>query len=303
MSHKINPHKINPYGDAHHHHHHREQKHNTLPDYNTSRPLSNPKYKVKYYLNNSDIVGVESFVIDPNVYELGDIATILGYNSDHFSEDGAHVYIFSGWSRRKDVVQDKVYAAGTEYVMEGNDLRLYANWQKVSTINVSSSGELSLKPDYRMGITNLRIPEYYLGTRIKTIAERAFDGSNINTIHIPANVVLISKYAFSGWQGTNLRFIDADITVKYPGLNIKEFAFAETPNLTHIVLPYRWKPDSNNTGVLFPSQPKEALHIYIRNTKPYISELMNVDEYAIEDKIAGPNGGNYTRVIFWGYND
>lgn len=280
------------------------QDFNTLPNYNLSSPLPPGKFRVNYFVNNDSIVIPGNFPNDNNAYLPGEVATIQNYPYTHFSEDGIWAYTFAGWSLNKGLADGVDYYFGYELTMLNMDVNLYAQWTKVSTILVDSSAALTLKEAYRNAIPKMIIPEYFLGTRIKKIGTNAFLNSSVNEIVIPANIEDVGVDAFAHWTGTTLRFIDNEVTTKYPRLRLANGCFNNTPNLVNIILPYRWRAVQEFPGKVFGAQPKSSvLHIYIRNTQEYMSELLNTGD--VEGYLADVDNPslNYTRVFHWGYND
>ena len=280
---------------------------NSLPDYNASSPLGLPKYKIIYHVNNDEVSTFDSFPMDTQVYATGEIAIIQGYTPVRFSDDGIWAYEFAGWTLAKGYSEPVAHVSGDEYIVTNHDLVLYAQWTKIATIFVDYEGTLSVKSSYRDSISSMIIPEYFGGSRIKSIGTNAFFNASIDTIVLPMNIEHVKYHAFNGWTGTTLRFIDGEVTTKYPGLKLFAGCFANTPNLTSIILPYRWR---EATGNLFPEQAdkSDTLNIYIRNTKDYIGTMLGLDEDAgddIETYIADPENldMNYSRNIYWGYND
>lgn len=276
---------------------------NTLPDYNLSSPLPAAKFRVLYDLNNDDF-NLEGSIVDNKVYLPGETAIILGYPYQGFSSDGLWVYTFNGWSLNKGVSSGTNFTQGLKYVMSATDLRLYAQWIKEPTVTVDANGTLMLKSAYKDRINTMIIPEYFGGSRIKIIGTNAFLNSSVSEIILPASITQVRSDAFNGWTGKSVRFIDADITNKYPLLRLSAGCFNNTPNLQHVILPYRWR---EATGVLFPVVQYKELSIYIRNTKDYMESLLAPDEnpFDVEAFIAAPSNlsANYSRTIYWGYND
>jgi len=275
---------------------------NTLPNYNLSSPLAPAKYHVSYYVNNDDLVMFDSFPVDTQVYLPGETAVIQGYDTTHFSQDGVWAYEFSGWSLIKGTLEEIVHTAGEQYIVSNHDLNLYAQWNKVPTITVDADGTLMLITTYKDAIQSLYIPEYFNGSRIKKIGTHAFLNSSIEDIVVPPNIVEIFANAFEGWTGSAIRFIDSEVTDKYPLLKLYVDCFYDTRNLVSITLPYRWR---QATGIIFPeaSNKSDVMNIYIRNTKAFMEEKLGVED--AEDYIADASNLsiNYDRVFHWGYND
>ena len=280
------------------------QDFNTIPDYNLSRPLPISRYKVVYHIDNNDAMQTPSTPVnDNNTYLPGDTVTILDYAYPHFSADGVWVYTFLGWSLNKDNLGIN-FTSGNTTTMPVGDIHLYAVWGKESTLLVNEQ-TVSLKAEYKDAINYLKIPEYFYGVRIKTIGSSAFANSSINEIVIPPSITTIAQEAFLNWTGSTLRFVDANVTDKYPYLSILQDAFKNTPNLVKIILPYRWW---YSDGVIFPNNAVKAdvFNIYIRNSKDFMEEKLNIVPLSlVEDYIADENNLtiHYTRYIHWGYND
>lgn len=276
---------------------------NTLPDYNKSSPLGAPKYKIIYHENNDEVSTFDAFPEDTQVYATGEIALIQGYPYTRYSDDSIWEYTFAGWALAAGYSEPIAHVSGDEYIVENHDLILYAQWTRLSTLTVSAAGVLTVSEPHRTQIKTLIIPEYFLGTRIKTIGTDAFFNATIDTIVIPANIEEIREDAFNGWTGTTLRFIDTPVTGKYKALKLGAGCFNNTPNLVSIILPYRWR---EATGVLFNEQTKNGVfNIYIRNTKEYMEGMLDVPEDSLETYIADQENMDvhYLRNIYWGYND
>lgn len=278
---------------------------NTLPDYNVSRPLNEPTYRVIYHLNNDDINLLERFIIDTNVYATGDIVQLQWCDEAYYSSDGTYAYTFLGWSFSKEVAFPRIIDRDVvTYEIKHRDVHFYAQWDKVPTFIVDDSGGILLKEEYRTSLTHFKIPEHIHGKRIITLRTNAFKNSSISEIILPASITEVEAGAFDNWVGTTLRFIDADITLKYPPLKLSEDCFKNTPNLRSIILPYRWQEAD---GVLFPVVQSKELSIYIRNTKDYMEELLagGAEPFDVEAHIAAPSNLilNYSRTVYWGYNE
>lgn len=276
------------------------QDFNTLPDYNLSTPLAAPKYTVQYHINNDSMILPSTFAVDTVAYNVGEVAVVQGHSYQHFSEDGVWVYTFAGWSLGKNLGDTINYVAGTEIIITNHDVHLYAQWIKTPTINVDDTGTMTLNPLYKDSLIKLIIPEYFGGSRIKIIGADAFLNSSIDEIVIPPSIIEIKSTAFYGWSGTTLRLVDAEVTTKYPALKLNADCFDNTPNLTEIIIPYRWR---EATGILFPAQFKDTLTIKIRNTKLFMEEQLSVADAEAYIADASDPDMNYERLIYWGYND
>lgn len=288
------------------------QDFNTIPDYNVSRPIGAPKYRVTYLPNNDEIIVTDQFVQDNNVYAVGELVTIQDYPYVGFSQDGIWKYTFIGWAHNKNTDGIVTYTSGV-VTMPSQDIILYAVWAKTPTISVDASQAMTLNPLYKDSISKLVIPEYFNGTRIKEIQSFAFLNSSVKEVVIPPNIIKINENAFEGWSGDTIRFIDADVTAKYPKLTLRVNCFINTPNLVSIILPYRWQgvertiPEAWEGKMLFGAEANKAapFNIYIRNTKSFMQGVLSLGASDPESTYFSPNnvGLNYTRLIHWGYND
>jgi hypothetical protein len=280
------------------------QDFNTLPDYNLSRPLPPGKFRVNYFVNNDDINIPDMFVSDNNVYLPGELASVLWYPYTHYSQDGVWAYTFNGWSLTKGMSGVAEYYENYEITMQAVDINLYGCWIKTPTINVNSQGAMTLKTEYKNAFSKLVIPEYFGGIRIKRIGHEAFLNSSINEIVIPPSIIQLDYNAFNQWSGSIIRFIDADITIKYPGLKLSAGCFTGTPNLVKIILPYRWIAAGNNPNKIFIEQPKaDTFNIYIRNSKNLMNELLDTVDAELYITDNSNPSINYIRNVYWGYND
>lgn len=294
-------HKFNPYKDSHHHKQHKQHKHNTLPDYNKSRSLGKPKYKVIYHVNNDSILNIDQFIIDNQVYAEGDIVTIKDYNIDHPSVDGLSMYSFVGWAYSPTASYAIEVNPLQELTVNSKDIVLYAQWESVPTVHVLNDGGIYIKEDFRSSLRHLSIPEYYRGKRITKIVAPGFSNTRITSILIPASIKQIESGAFDRWLGTSISFAEAEITEKYPGLILDSGVFSNTTNLTNILLPYRLLGFSS---LVFPKENK-AIDIYVRHRKEYMSVLTGIPLNVIDDVLADENDADvgYIRNIQWGYNE
>lgn len=279
---------------------------NTLPDYNLSRPLANSMYHVNYYRNNENLVVFDDFPIDTATYLPGATVTIADYTPVRFSSDGVWAYYFTGWSLAKGKYEVISYNAGDSCSMPNHDINLFAQWLKVSTITVDVNAAVAVKTEYKDAIPSMRIPEYFEGTRIKTIKRLAFSEASISEIVIPPNITFIEDNAFENWTGEVIRFVDSAVTSKYPELFLSINCFASTPNLITVLLPYRWR---GCDGPLFPAESKSGpMIIKIRNTLAFMKDLLDWDDRGydnVTEMVAAADNPslNYTRIITWGYND
>lgn len=291
---------------------------NTLPDYNISRTLPLSKYKVIYHQNNDNIETIGNFIEDTQVYTPGESVTIKNYAGDYYTASGLYLYRFLGWSNIKgtgvvssfeELSTSYFYVAvASVHTMLDHDVNLYAQWRKIPTITVTELGVVSLnlnedltqhRPD------KLVIPEYFEGRRTKLIDSNIFNGSSIDEIILPASISTLYEDAFNGWLGHTIHFIDADVTTKYPALELMSGCFGNTPNLTSIILPYRWH---RIDGISFPECTNKNIIIYIRNTSAFMADLFNAPDATLDElesmfaNISNPSI-NYSRTIHWGWNN
>lgn len=290
-------HKFNPYKDSHHHEQH---KHNTLPDYNTSRPLGDPKFKVVYHLNNDQITNINNFIIDNQVYCDGETVVARNYTLNHVSADGMTMFSFVGWAYTPSGYAIEVFPE-QEMTINSGDIALYAQWAETPTVVITNNGGLYIKEEYLSQLRHLSIPEYYRGKRITRIVEPGFSRSRITSIVIPASITHIDSKTFDGWMGTSVTFAEAEITNKYPGLTLGANLFKDTPNLTSILLPYRL---IHFEAKVFPAQNK-FLSIFVRHRKEYMSLVTGCPSNTIESSLSDNDDDDegYIRTIQWGYNE
>lgn len=289
-----------------------KDKFNTLPDYNLSRPLDKPKYRVFYHVNNSHISLMGSFPVDTNTYDPGAEVTIQGVTGAFYSDTGVYVYQFSGWSLLPNDFLAEV-KADEKMVVTNSDIHLYALWSKVLTLSVNFEARTitGVKLLYK-DMPYLSIPEYVEGTRIHTIGTGAFSGTSINEIVIPASIKLIKAGAFLTWNGTSLRFIDARITEKYPALTIEEGFISTNKSLHSVVLPYRWRYFTKSPLISWsevsPDTPSPEFTLYIRNRRSMIEhdnyDTINANDNdfkTVEGSLKGTDSDAFN--IVWEYNE
>lgn len=278
-----------------------KHKHNTLPDYNTSRPLGDPKFKVVYHINNDQIININQFVVDNQVYCDGETVVAKNYTLEHASADGMTMFSFVGWAYTSNSSYAIDVFPGQEMTINSGDIVLYAQWEETPTVVITNNGGLYIKEEYRLRLSHLNIPEYYRGKRITRIVYPGFRQSRMSSIVIPASIVNIASYTFENWMGTSVTFAEAEITNKYPGLTLEANVFKDTPNLTSILLPYRLK---YFVATVFPAQNK-SLSIFVRHRKEYMSLVTGFPSDEIESILSDDNnaGERYIRTIQWGYNE
>ena len=290
---------------------------NTLPDYNISRTLPLSKYKVIYHQNNDNIETIGNFIEDTQVYAPGESVTIKNYAGSYYTASGLYLYRFLGWSNIKgtgvvssfeELSTSYFYVAvASVHTMLDHDVNLYAQWQKIPTIIIDIEGILTLNTEApeTLNPDKLIVPEYFEGKRVKIIGISAFSNSTIAEITLPASIIYILDNAFDNWQGHTLKFIDTQITIKYPGLSLSSGCFANTPNLINIILPYRW---CGVFGVVFPAVAGKTMNIFVRNTFAFMQDLLSTPEATeetVEATFAAPANPavNYDRTIYWGWNN
>lgn len=282
------------------------QDFNTIPNYNLSSPLPVARYRINYYINNDEVTVPPP--TDNQTYLMGDTAVCAGLSTStyYYSVDGVWAYRWVGWSLNSTSNIAR-YLAGQEITMTSADINLYAVWDKTCVLAVTPEGRVTINIPHHGGPQTLIIPEYIGPVRTHIIGKAAFSGSTIRDIVIPPSITDIEEHAFKQWYGGTIRFIDADVTTKYPSLKLHGAVFADTMSLIEIILPYRWRSwEPGESGdKLFPIQFKtNTFNIYIRNTKEFMSSLLNQAD--VETYIAGPNqlsSPYYKRNIYWGYND
>lgn len=273
---------------------------------NHNKPIKvdRPEFRIRYHINNDEMIKPEHFVEDTNLYSYNDKAIILDYGMAHFSHDGLKLFTFAGWKVNKYNHSDIDYVGDAEIVVK-DDLDLYAMWNEEYTVRVSD-GVLSIKQAYRESIPHLHIPEYVGGQRVTALDTEFLQvtsgTSNLNSIILPASISLIKERAFSGYKGSTIEFTEHDITPKYPALTIKAGAFEDTENLANITLPYALM---YMEGKIFPEMPDVQMHrtINIRRSKDEMKALNHTRYTDIETEAFGENSGTYTRTVNWGYSN
>lgn len=197
------------------------------------------KFHVYYDINESNIVlsslTSHAFTNDPAAYEYKDIARVLAGEYTLLSHDGSRAYEFVGWLRNP---------ADTEVVPEDtpitmiSDVRLYARWNVVNTLNCIN-GVVTIKSEYAGMLVNLVIPATIEGVTVTTIPTDFVKNSpNLITVQLPSYLTNISTNAFKDFRGTSIVFAETPIrAVGYAGCTIATNAFDATPTLTSIILP------------------------------------------------------------------
>lgn len=278
-------------------------KFNTLPDYNLSQPIPPAKYRVIYHLNNDDAVFTEHdrWTVDTNVYSPGTVLSLQNFPDYLISKDGLSVYTFKGWALTPTALNPNWYA-GDNITFNVSDLNLYAVWNKeyIAT-NINGVFTMDLFTDYDPILIN--IPEFFGGTRVKQIAPYAFKDYSSDII-IPSSVVKLQNNALDGWKGSNIKFEDTPVTVKYPGLTLGQKVFNNNPYLSKVIIPYRCQKLSEGTFYPNSKEVNETFTVYIRNNKDYLANQMDVDSYMLDNHISsGVIVNRYNIEIVWGYND
>jgi len=205
------------------------------------------KFKIHYEINNGDIVlatGMD-FVTDIRAYLYEDTAVVKGWNRELLSGDNAWAYSFEGWSRHPLEVNDLECEVGTVITMT-TDVYYYARWSKVSTLQCTPDGVLTIKNKYKSTLTNLLIPDIVQNSMVRTIptnflvsTEPAYgDATQLMKIALPKYITTLAYGCFHGFAGSEIIFPDTLVdNVTYEGIRIESLAFNLAPNLTGIVLP------------------------------------------------------------------
>lgn len=289
-----------------------KDKFNTLPDYNLSRPLAKPKYRIIYHVNNDKINLIDNFPVDTQTYNPGDKVQLVGATDSFYSVDGNYVYKQSGWALRPRDVLIELYINET-IIVPHHDLHLYALWHKDETFTVDyKERAITGFKQAHKNIPYFVVPEYAGGVRIHTIGAGAFSGTAIREVVVPASITLIKTNAFVNWGGQILRFVDARVTEKYPALTIEGGFLSVVGNLTSLVLPYRWHYFTG-TPLLGFTEDVSDFTLYVRNRASFI-ELNNPDmmrgvkdgepitHLSIDSAIKGGSDADVFQIV-WEYNE
>ena len=230
------------------------------------------------------------FVDDLTAYEFGAKATVKDWSTKLLDSTGAYVYIFRGWTRGcRQVTEVGAYEPGSEITIRG-DLHLYALWDKENVLNITEGGSVTIKSEYAASLTTLSIPEYINNILVRTIPSNFLsDTIKLLKVILPPSIKYILEDAFASDI-----LEEVVISPSVRNLTIKGDAFADTPNLNHIVIP---------TGVstierhAFPIVNNKHMVIACRNLlKP---AAWDDDWYELGED--SPSA-NYTVEILWGYN-
>ena len=273
------------------------------------------KFRVYYHINNDEIVLSAqtslSFLEDNHAYEYEEEAEIQGWNKKLLSFNGANAYEFVGWTLdSQQTAADGDYAKGSKISMT-SDLHLYAKWNTVSTMHITSAGVVSLKSEYANNITYLEIPTYinnilarevqsYFCT--KNTVGATITASNLATIVLPKYLVKLQTHAFDGFQGAAIVFQETPVSTTYGGITIEASAFALTPHLTSIILPANVR--SIYSGA-FPAVNNKEMTIMCRTlyaNKPAWDEVSNPNTGWNYPACFATTSGTYTLNLLWGYN-
>jgi len=205
------------------------------------------KFNVTYYANNNELALTNSLKTDLNAYTYGQEATLLFVEANEpniYSTDYSKVFTFKGWARESNVNQ-VVYvrptAPNVTKVTMYENLRLYATWSFTRTLVVD--GTLVTRPvtillAHRASLVNLVIPEFINGLKALTIPS-GFITTNqpvdvatdlLKSVYLPEPIRTLAASSFAGFQGTTIQLNEGLTTI---GTN----AFANTPNLTEIIIP------------------------------------------------------------------
>jgi hypothetical protein len=257
------------------------------------------KFRIKYFANKNDIVLAESFTTDLKSYTYDEEAVVLFWpkTTKLYSSDYSKIYTFEGWSRAANINQvafvEPVAPAVTTIKMKEN-ISLYALWSEQSTLTVGTTGLriIQIQAQHRPSIENLVIPNYVNGLEPLTVPtnfvlfnQPALETDRLKAIYLPTSIITLQSNAFTQFQGTVIKLNE--------GLeNIGSNAFAQTPNLTEIIIPSTVK---NISVGAFPVVPNKYLVIKVRLLENNIPDTWLPGWYSASTS-------NYTVKIIWGYN-
>lgn len=259
------------------------------------------KFRVFYHMNNADAVlsthTAQSFVTDTHAYLYDEKATILDWSTDLVSLDGTKVFTFNGWRRDPAQLTLDPIAAGTEVKMQA-DLHLYASWVSHSTLVITNAGVLSLNPAYASTLTYLNIPSLVNNKPVFEIAANfvfntvtsAVRAPNLNTIIVPSSVRRLQPYAFKGFKGTSIDFVEGGTAP----LVIEENAFTNCTNLETLLIPANVSAIGTNAIGSVENLSRTIQCRILANNKP--------NDWVDGWYAAPDNGINYMVNVVWGYN-
>lgn len=209
------------------------------------------KFKVNYYLNNSNInISDIDFTSDGKAYVYDEVATIQYPNNEAENNvfpsiDGQKIYSFAGWTRVRitesitglnGYTLAQLEAAPITVTMHG-DLNLYAFWTSINTLTCTPLGVVSITADARPKLFNLIIPEVIGSVVAKTIKSNFITNPTAPNpdlltqgIYLPKTILDLQANAFDGFKGHTI-LLNQGLTT------IRENAFANTPSLFEIVIP------------------------------------------------------------------
>jgi hypothetical protein len=235
------------------------------------------KFNVTYYANNNEIALVNALKTDLKAYTYGEEASLLFVEPNEpgiYSTDYSKVFTFKGWARESNVNQ-AVYVRPPEppvtipvtlrtpvIVKMYENLRLYAVWDVARTLVVdgtSGTKPVTILSAHRASLVNLVIPEFINGLKALTIPS-GFITDNLpatdllKAVYVPKNILTLAANSFSGFSGTTIQLSEGLTT-------INTNAFANTPNLTEIIIP---STVTTITGNAFPVVANKNLVIKTR---------------------------------------
>lgn len=260
---------------------------------NNKQQLPTFKFRVHYHINNSDVIlssdTAMKFIEDTQAYEYGESATVLDWNIDLLSFSGAEAYQFKGWVR--DSLQSGTINPGDAITMK-SDIHLYALWEIVSTFNigvgVSNYGELSIKENYKDKLTHINIPSRVMNVPVTSICSNFLLGATrLQTVALPSTVATIKTNAFK-----DAPVLERVVITEGVACSIGTGAFANTPKLTSIIIPY-------NVTAIAPG----AFPVVLGKHLDIICKIIEINKPAAwEAGWYAPTSDTYTVEIVWGYN-
>jgi hypothetical protein len=274
------------------------------------------KFNVTYYANNNEIALTNALKTDLKAYTYGEEASLLFVEPNEpgiYSTDYSKVFTFKGWARESNVNQ-AVYVRPAEppvtipvtlrtpvIVKMYENLRLYAVWDVARTLVVdgtSGTKPVTILSTHRASLVNLVIPEFINGLKALTVPNGFITANQpvspavdlLKSVYLPGSILTLAANSFSGFQGTTIQLNEGLTT-------INAGAFANTPNLTEIIIP---STVITIAAGAFPVVANKNLVIktrILKANKPetWAGTIDNPTWYAVSTN-------NYTVEVIWGYN-
>lgn len=198
------------------------------------RELPEFKYNVYYHINTDKYNSTKQFTFDVNKYDYGSSVVVLDTTVLEFI-NGIYVYRFIGWSREPN--GNIIHYPEEELKSISSDIHLYAMWKEVCILNITESGLISIKEEYKNSVKYLNIPIYVNGIRVTAISENFTVGTNVVYVSLPKTSLTIHKGAFSNSTLKEIIFPKYDYLRNYPHIKLFNECIKDT-SISYLYLPY-----------------------------------------------------------------